>query len=217
MENGPTADFHMSFYNEIKVFTCMAKKTLEIIIPRSLEHQFRSYLVKKSSSRYIVDISDAVNVAVEPEFTMIFNHAQECLRQCLDIENSSRFDQCTKYPLVLKSSKVSKNLAFSESNTKISVHPGSMSNYSTSRSVNQDLQQRQAHTSLQNSASHASHDQMSASNSPDFLPIFLDNVGWCIPMPDRQFLMLFCDGLSVNVNSKTQSISSNPQNDNAQM
>jgi hypothetical protein len=34
----------------------------------------------------------------------------------------------------------------------------------------------------------------------------LENVGWCVPMPDKRFTMLFNDGIQVIMNPKSHSL-----------
>jgi Polo-like Kinase 4 Polo Box 2 len=183
MENSPHPDFQMVFYNGVKAQTITSLNKLEITIPEALTQQF----CDRRKELYVYTI-DMTNGEPEAAYVQIFKHAQECLRQCLELEQSSRFDTCTKYPLILKSSQSITEA--NTTNTPIVVNP-TMSTYSNQQSIRSVKSMHYSNSSV-------------SSHSPEVASHYLDNVGWCISTNDKQFGMLFNDGIRVSVHSKTQ-------------
>jgi hypothetical protein len=188
MENTPCPDFHLSFQNGIK--TILKGSIVEIQIPESLTEQYCKRIIKPNFV-YKIDL----NIAhLEDVYLPTFKHAQECLRQCLELEKSSRFDTCTKYPLILKSCHQS--MTHKESHTD--VHKSQPLIQSTTNSKFSNLAHSVPHSSIR--SSNGGH------SSIDVLPLYLSQVGWCISTSDKEFIMLFNDGIRANVHSITQMV-----------
>ncbi|KAJ3089464.1 Serine/threonine-protein kinase plk4 [Quaeritorhiza haematococci] len=164
MENGPLADFEMVFYNGVKVHNSVSKQSLEIQLPPSFSSDSDvpgapttspppSSLKSGGWIVHQIDTSqppDQLSTTLSPQLLPIFQHIQECLRQCLDIERSGRLGDNNApagstagvhgaqqhYPLILKSSNCRTVSAPTGMNRAVSpppsYHPSSMSTYTTS-------------------------------------------------------------------------------------
>ncbi|KAJ8324495.1 hypothetical protein QVD99_002515 [Batrachochytrium dendrobatidis] len=171
MENGQIPDFEMIFYSGVRVHTSVSKQTLEIRVPKppvskpgvlaSTSKTPHDYFVQK------VDLSRPDDISLPSDLQSIFKHAQECLRQCLDIDRSGKFDKHTRFPIILKSSHtkhVSSSLSCPDSPsnsytnpTSHSIHPSSQSAFAYStpgRSVNQNSKHGLGETGLDSFAPH---------------------------------------------------------------
>lgn len=153
------------------------------------------------------------NFQVPTQYFPIMKHSQECLKQCLEVEKSSRFDTCTKYPLILKSSQAISHPQSRPVSPNFSIHP-SMSNFSTSAMpvASSDTKKIQGSITLADSyTSQAAFGTSRAgsscsASSRQGQPIYIAEIGWCIPTADKQFDMLFNDGVQVTVDSKTNKL-----------
>ncbi|KAH6600016.1 hypothetical protein BASA50_002603 [Batrachochytrium salamandrivorans] len=161
LDNGPVSDFEMAFYNGVRVHTSVSKQIVEIRVP--FPTQTRSGAptpATKSTSNFVVhklDLSRSDSMAVPSDVLPIFKHAQECLRQCLDIERSSSLDKHTQYPIILKSSHTkhissSSSCPDSPSNSHAnaplpSLHPSACSNFNKSIPVTDSYRTGDGNTS----------------------------------------------------------------------
>jgi hypothetical protein len=129
MENGPPADFEMYFYNGVRVHNSVVKSQLQIKIPAKSERQ-------ESPVIHTIDTTPGKRLSVPQELTSIFQHVQECLRQCVDIEKSGKLDPNTTYPVILKSSSCTadtKDTSPTPQSTAHSFHPSTSSTYTSHR------------------------------------------------------------------------------------
>ncbi|KAJ3204106.1 hypothetical protein HDU67_009773, partial [Dinochytrium kinnereticum] len=111
MENGPLADFEMSFYNGTRIRHSNSKRLLEITVPKPhhpsdssppTAHPPPQPPSPSDKITHRFDISRPERIAIPPHLLNVFRHVQECLRQCLDVESSLPSSQV--YPVILKSS-----------------------------------------------------------------------------------------------------------------
>lgn len=199
MENSPDPDFHLLFYNGIK--SLISQNTVEITVPESITPQYCDGNFRQPNFTYRINTNTANSADIKPVFLPIFKHAQECLQQCLEVEKSSRFDKCTKYPLILKTcqskpSGETKEILHSgnrfdggssTAGSKISVAPLQLNHQSSVRSLRS--------TNFSSSGGHSTIETITH---------YLDGIGWCMSTSDKQFIMLFNDGCRVNIHSLTQ-------------
>ncbi|TPX36160.1 hypothetical protein SmJEL517_g01652 [Synchytrium microbalum] len=131
MENGPLADFEMTFHNsETKVHYSVAKNSLQITCQRP---------GSSTTETHTIDTSNVSNLSLQSHLIPIFKHVQDCLRQCLDVESSSKTDGSTKYPMIIKASSASVSPSARSSQAlspTLSLHPSSMSTYTASAAGN---------------------------------------------------------------------------------
>ncbi|KAJ3314741.1 hypothetical protein HDV04_005747 [Boothiomyces sp. JEL0838] len=101
MENKPTPDFDMNFFNQIRIHSSGSTKTLVIKIPQNLISQYptQNAIIKEGSLIYQVELKSN-DFNIDPYFKELFKHAQECLRHCMGIEQESTN---AKYPIIIKS------------------------------------------------------------------------------------------------------------------
>jgi hypothetical protein len=97
MENDPLPDFEMHFYDGTKVYTSVGRKQLEI--------RLATETGADGQPRVIVIDLEQYPLTVAQDLLPIFKHAQECLRQCMDFEKSTRSKNPDDFPLVLKSNR----------------------------------------------------------------------------------------------------------------
>lgn len=182
MENCPP-DFLAVFHNDVKIHTSTLKNSIDILIPESLYAQF-------PKSKYVIDLKRPDDPV---ECRAIVQHAQECLRQCMELEKSSRFDKCTKYPLILKSchSVTERGQSPTPSISTFSI-PGAP--LTTSGRSGKSTYSACGEVGMQ----------------------YLDSVGWCLSTPDKQFVMLFNDGTRLTVHTKPPSAEYQPPGTPAQ-
>jgi hypothetical protein len=160
MENGPQPDFEVTFYNGVKCNHSSSKGTLEFKIPRT--GVLPTDPVSYETHRF--DILKKKDLNIPPFLLSLFQHVQQCIRQCLDIERTSKSDSNVEYPLVLKSSncqnKTDSNNSTSKSSTSPvpSVHLSTVSKQSTAKSHISQV------TSNQTASSHTQQRTATASN-----------------------------------------------------
>lgn len=131
MENSPHADFEMVFYNGTKVHISSAKHEITIRQPNTASES-GTEVIKRSLLN-----SDSLDIPQNE--TLILKHAQECLKQCLNVENSIALDQ-PKYPVIIKSSHCPSSSSEGRATSPSpSIHPSAISSYSVSgQSVSKD-------------------------------------------------------------------------------
>ncbi|KAI8916099.1 hypothetical protein EDD86DRAFT_10619 [Gorgonomyces haynaldii] len=188
MENAPEADFHMSFYNGIKVHSLTGKKCVEIKIPPNLAEMevhgdFRIDLTKEAQ--------------VEPFLEPILKHCQECLRQCLEIEETAKKDQTTKFPLILKSSQVNQ-----PSSSSFSIQKHSRLSSLSESSGRKTRDTAVSVTSVQKPPISVK----SFSSAEPTGTCYMEDIGWCLSTDGKQFTMLFNDGVQLNVDCNTHNV-----------
>ncbi|KAJ3268432.1 hypothetical protein HDV01_002756 [Terramyces sp. JEL0728] len=186
MENKPTPDFDMNFYNNIKIHSSGSTKTLVFKIPQNLISQYptQNAIIKEGALIYQVELKSS-EFNIDPYFKDLFKHAQECLRHCVGIEQES---QNAKFPVIIKSNSQYNRSVISRPNSPpTSIHPTSISKYSMSSSRRPPL---------------PSASQSSVTSTK---PQYLRDIGWCTQQ-DKIYSMMFHDGSLVLVNSKTKTL-----------
>ena len=124
MENSPHADFEMVFYNGIKVHISSAKHEVTIRQPAT-ESESGCEIIKRS-------LLNLDNLDIPQNEMLVLKHAQECLKQCLNVEKSVSSDQ-PKYPVIIKSSRCPSSSPGERSGSPSpSIHPSAISSYSVS-------------------------------------------------------------------------------------
>ena len=127
MENDPDPDFEMKFYSDgTKVNFSLARSELIIKVPLSeSSNDCRTDTVKFNS---IYPDQEQLSASQQ----LLVKHAQDCLKQCMEVESAAKADRNAKYPIILKSSNCkndSPGRTRSSSPTP-SIHPSVISSYS---------------------------------------------------------------------------------------
>ncbi|KAJ3259012.1 hypothetical protein HDU77_002003 [Chytriomyces hyalinus] len=106
MENG---DFEMVFYNGAKVAYRGGKTGRHVVVFKSASGDASTKgTLNPAVEQREFDLSDGT-VQIPAHLAVVFKHMQECLRQCLDIEEQSVEGGASGivFPLILKSSNIS--------------------------------------------------------------------------------------------------------------
>lgn len=125
MENDPLPDFEMNFYNDgTKILISSQRKEITIKSPNPQNGSAIDTL------RFNTLYPDQEQLTVAQQ--LMIKHAQDCQKQCIDIQNSAKADPQAKYPIILKSSTCrmespGRNRSASPSP---SIHPSVISSYS---------------------------------------------------------------------------------------
>ena len=129
MENEPFADFEMTFYTGVKIHNSAARKELTMKIPVGSSSKPDTFETIR------IDMTRPDLVGLTSSQAVLFKHVQDCIRQCIDVEKSSRLDPTTKYPIILKSSRCQNESPgrHRSSSPSPSIHPSAISSYSVSR------------------------------------------------------------------------------------
>jgi hypothetical protein len=129
MENGPSPDFEMNFYaGGTKILISLLKN--EIIIKKYSEANDGIEKAPMEIVKFKTVYPDQEQLTAV-QYQQI-KHAQDCLKQCKEIEDSAKHDLLAKYPIILKSSTCTnvspgRNRSISPSP---SIHPSVISSYS---------------------------------------------------------------------------------------
>jgi polo-like kinase 4 len=224
MENEPVGDIVASFYTSEKLTFLRSKNELEIKIPTEMLGRYECRKLKEQKDgtfMYTVQMSHGSQV--DPVFEQLFQHTERCLKHCLEVE--AHPDGDSKYPIIIKSTQSpSKNILPRSQSPPTSLHPSVSTfstSYQTSKSVTSGAKSRiedrqplyttpkKLPTDLNRSKISLHNSGLASSgslNNAEFQPKFLENIGWCVQMPDKRFSMLFNDGLQVIMNPKTHSL-----------
>ncbi|KAJ2997891.1 hypothetical protein HDV02_005076 [Globomyces sp. JEL0801] len=220
MENLPTPDFDLVFYDGIRAHTFGASKILEIKVPSSLARNYRTENVETladGSIKYTFNLGTNDASSMEPKFVQIFKHAQDCLRNCFEIEEKGKKDPQVTYPMILKSQQTPPVRDTRPNSPPPSVHPSTTSIFTSSiptatyydRKSSQPNEQSQSHVNLPTQSKSQIELHQSISNSDqsyNFNPKYLKDVGWCVLTPKGDFSLLFQDGIQLLVNPKSQTV-----------
>ncbi|KAJ3192514.1 Serine/threonine-protein kinase plk4 [Irineochytrium annulatum] len=259
MENGPNADFEMSYYNGVKVHNSPSKNTLEVKTPTAEVSSGE----KATYTTHRFDLSQMEGIKIPSALASVLKHAQECLRQCLSIEKSARRDTQSSYPIIVKSShaKGSSFVSNHTSTVSLPMSAATQSVASSARNNKEDVTVRKTTpmdptlraldrdrgpipssnetATLCISESRADSSDYEATRRTDFArdgvrdakaglggaiadgerkPKFLPNIGWLMRVNHWQYLLLFVDGISmeVNVKEKVVYLSDRTKNSTAQ-
>ena len=212
MENCPFPDFHVSFYNGVKSSICTARKTIEVVIPECLKFEIScegGVGVAGGGTKFVFDL-ETRDRGLDGMIKDVLIHGQECLRQCLTIEGSTRFEKCTSFPMILKSAQYSANSSVMPSTPNANLTHFTINSQtpgSAARSINEKL------GSIRSTKSNVTTNSVSSLNGgADLCSKFLVDVGWCVSTGDRQFIMMFIDGAQLTVHSRTQMVTYNMHN-----
>ncbi|KAI9021092.1 hypothetical protein DFJ74DRAFT_112692 [Hyaloraphidium curvatum] len=110
MENDPLPDFEMHFYDGTRVLNSAGRKQLEIRLPDTMHVSAHgsgdaSAHGSGDAPRSFTLNLDQFPVTVPQHLLPTFKHAQECLRQCMEIEKSSRMKDPGSFPIVVRSNR----------------------------------------------------------------------------------------------------------------
>lgn len=126
MENEPSPDFEMNFYaGGTKILISLLKN--EMIIKNSNQKSDKEPMEMVKFSPIYPDQEQLTAVQ-----QLLIKHAQDCLKQCIEIQDAAKGDSQAKYPIILKSSTCrndspGRNRSVSPSP---SIHPSVISSYS---------------------------------------------------------------------------------------
>ncbi|KAK9761607.1 hypothetical protein K7432_013372 [Basidiobolus ranarum] len=202
MENGPLADFEMDFYNGIKVQNSASRGVLQI----------RNVQEEGSARDYNFDTNSNAKFVIPTGLKPIFRHIQECLKTCLDIEQTHQ--HTSDYPIIISHSETSSSLKKPQEapstdrfNTKAKLN--NYDNHAKSDSgkgklLQHDILPKKPMTVERSgsSSSQASSGGVPSSEHMQFIP----NVGWCQRSNSGVFMLLFFDGIQMVVEAKNQLI-----------
>jgi hypothetical protein len=223
MENIPSPDFVIAFYNNLRIIYSGSTKLFQVKIPSNLISQ---YPLRKAQSRSDGSVSSTINFEkgdAEPALEEVLKHFKECIRQCMEISESGAKDPFTKYPMILKANQ-SPSKAFTSGKFSPPLSTNTVNTFSTSIQRTESKSVASEQISLRpplitstsksrtylNSArdSRLSHqsEALSTCSISNFTPNFIPDIGWCVQTPDKRFAMLFQDGIQLIVNPKTHSL-----------
>jgi hypothetical protein len=207
MENFPRGDFEMNFYNGPKIHISTNR---------------REFTIKNSSQStkpevFFFDPSKPDSINLDPSQVPIFRHAQECLKQCLEVEMSSLEDPNTRFPLIIKSSRCQNGEYNRAASPNPSLHPSALSSYSASAvsvsGKSKDGEKKSSRVSSESGyalskCGGAQRSNASAISGCDKEPstYHIPGTGWLLKFSERRFLMLFDDGLMVKIDAKDQTL-----------
>ena len=219
MENLPTPDFFVHFYNGVRLYHSLSKNLVEFKIPRNLRQDYKLGDKFKDSGENLV-FQKSINSINKSEMDLsvrgLYEHAQECFRKCTEFSQQAEKDPKATYPIIIKSQQSPADVSRSNSPTN-SMHgsintfsstvkdchsPYAVSSSSTrmkpplSSRRNADLRE----TFRDSKASNGNSSTISISHK--FTPKYIANVGWCVQTPDRKYCILFGDGVNMIVNPK---------------
>ncbi|KAJ3392903.1 hypothetical protein HDU92_008125 [Lobulomyces angularis] len=197
MENSPPS-CQVIFYNGCKVIMCTRNSSIEISTA-PLDNE-------KDGAKFTMNLSEK-NADIPSFLIPLFKHSQDCLTQCLEIENIASKDPNTLYPLILKSHNTINQSATMDLGSKpMSVFQRSLSTMATQKGNNPILKEtintcssRTRVASVLNAPTNSLHQQ----------PVFLNDVGWCIKLSSDEedlYCMLFLDGVNVTLECKQQTL-----------
>lgn len=147
MENGPLPDFEMNFYaGGIKILISLLKKEITI----KNYSQTNDVLAKEPTDIIKFNTLYPDQEQLAPVHQLLIKHAQDCLKQCTDIQEAAKADSLAKYPIILKSSTCahaspSRNRSVSPSP---SIHPSVISSYSAVSNRRSDYHSRKSTTGI---------------------------------------------------------------------
>ncbi|KAJ3226639.1 Serine/threonine-protein kinase plk4 [Clydaea vesicula] len=161
---------------------------------------------EKDGAKFTMNLSEK-NADIPSFLIPLFKHSQDCLTQCLEIENIASKDPNTLYPLILKSHNTINQSATMDLGSKpMSVFQRSLSTMATQKGNNPILKEtintcssRTRVASVLNAPTNSLHQQ----------PVFLNDVGWCIKLSSDEedlYCMLFLDGVNVTLECKQQTL-----------
>ena len=151
MENTPVPDFEMTFYTGMKVQISVGRDEIDIKIPATLRRDFPCMTANMKTTPdcdvHKINLKQMERGVVIPvELQPVIKHAQECLKQCMDVEHSESNNTSAKYPVILKSSHVKAAPTWNQSETAsnrgtspaLSIHPSSRSTFTNGTNANYD-------------------------------------------------------------------------------
>ncbi len=127
MENSPHPDFEMLFYSGIKVHVSSLNQQISMTLPNA-----------STQSETVIrrNLTDLCEANLPQNQCLALKHAQECLKQCLDVEQSITSEQ-SKFPVIIKSSRCpSSGSGERPTSPTLSLHPSAISSYSVSGQSN---------------------------------------------------------------------------------
>jgi hypothetical protein len=236
MENGPPADFEMHFFHGSKLVYSKGRKMMEMKLKQNDSLELKSV-------KFDLSISSE-KLGLTPEMVILFKHAQDCLRQCVDIESKCAKDASTIYPVILKSSVGKTVSSTAPTSPNPSFHPSSVSIYSiqaptsTLNAFRASRGMKDAKTSFELPSSENSRPHTPLSRPP-LIPrsissestalnrrldgsqrAYLKNIGWCIRQSSEQkegkYLLLFIDGVSILMDGSDRTLEYEVQNQRPQ-
>lgn len=129
MENDPLPDFEMNFYTGgTKIHMSLLKKELTIKNPNPMNDGAKDGQIDTVRFKTLYPDQEQLTVAQQ----LWIKHAQDCLKQCKDIQNAAIADSQAKYPIILKSSTCRNDSPGRNRSTSPvpSIHPSVISSYS---------------------------------------------------------------------------------------
>lgn len=129
MENDPSPDFEMNFYTGgTKIHISLLKKEITIKNPHPTSEGGTAGQIDTVRFKTLYPDQDQLTVAQQ----LLIKHAQDCLKQCNDIQNAAKADTQAKYPIILKSSTCRNGSPGRNRTTSPSpsIHPSVISTYS---------------------------------------------------------------------------------------
>ncbi|KAI8921586.1 kinase-like domain-containing protein [Entophlyctis helioformis] len=107
MENTPVPDFEVTMHTGLRLHTCTALRAIEIRVPVSEMGKYPGVAEcgRRMGEYWAYTVDGGAGDSVLPVFADVVRHAQECLRQCMDVD-ALGFPPGTRFPVILKSSHV---------------------------------------------------------------------------------------------------------------